>query len=160
MCQFYFQQVLVEVFPFIHPVQVGHKLCGWHCFSYKLLTQDNTQELSCKTQVKNKMRCVLRLTCPCKSVLRSITAHVRANTAPEDTKTEQQWHMHHLLYLNPHSCILDTSYDLTHLKRSRSRGCTDGSGWRNAAGHVPSPETLQSEPQLLEKTWGWKKEGK
>lgn len=33
-------------------------------------------------------------TCPCRSVLRSIKAHVRANTAPEDVKKERNWHAH------------------------------------------------------------------
>lgn len=53
-------------------------------------------------------------TCPCRSVLRSIKAHVRANTAPEDVKKERNWHPHLARAAVPLSRKLKKKYQVNH----------------------------------------------
>ena len=63
---------------------------------------------------------------------------------------EGKLHIHHIWALN---AVSQAENNLTeaHLRRWRCRGCTAGSGRRNAAARALSPASLRSAPPLSEK---------
>lgn len=60
-------------------------------------------------------------TCPCKSVLRSIKAHVRANTDSEDVNKKGKWHI-----LSTHCCISE--------QKTKSNPCLRLTWWGEGVG--------------------------